>query len=179
MNNIILCGFMGCGKTTVGRLLAARTGRQFTDMDDWIEQRAGMTVREIFDRFGEDDFRRREREACRELAGGSGLVVAAGGGALTFPENAAALAATGEIVLLEVTPETVLRRLAGDTTRPLLARKDKEEAVRQLLAARLPSYRLAAGLAVSGEGKPAEVAEAVLAALREKMANGCPERRPQ
>ena len=99
MNNIILCGFLGCGKTTVGRLLAARTGRRFTDLDDWIEQRAGMTVRK-FSTVSARTTSAGGREACRELAGGSGLVVAAGGGALTFPENAAALATTGEIVLL-------------------------------------------------------------------------------
>ena len=102
MRNLILCGFMGCGKTTVGRRLARLTGRRFVDMDAVIEEEAGMRVKEIFDRYGEADFRRREREACAALAAAEGLVIAAGGGALTFPENAAALAATGVIVLLEV-----------------------------------------------------------------------------
>ena len=129
MRNLILCGFMGCGKTTVGRRLARLTGRRFVDMDAVIEEEAG--VKEIFDRYGEADFRRREREACAALAAAEGLVIAAGGGALTFPENAAALAATGVIVLLEVSPETVLRRLEGDDSRPLLRRPDKAEAVRE------------------------------------------------
>ena len=158
MKNVILCGFMGCGKTTVGRRLAVLTGRRFVDMDSFIEEQAGMTVSEIFDRFGEEDFRRREREACAALAKTEGLVIAAGGGALTFSENAAALAATGTIVLLEVSPETVLRRLEGDDTRPLLRRPDKESAVRELMARREPLYQAAASVTISGDDEPENVA---------------------
>ena len=135
---------MGCGKTTVGRQLAALSGRRFVDMDEYIEQQAGMAVSEIFRQYGEDDFRRREREACRALARQTGLVIAAGGGALTFAANVEALRPSCVIVLLEVKPETVLTRLKGDTSRPLLAREDKETAVRELFAARLPLYRAAA-----------------------------------
>ncbi len=161
MRNVVLCGFMGCGKTTVGRQLATLTGRRFVDMDDYIEERAGMTPSEIFARYGEEDFRRREREACRTLAGQSGLVIAAGGGALTFPENVKALAPSCTIVLLEVSPETVLARLAGDATRPLLVREDKEAAVHELFAQRLPLYRAAATVCVDGEQPPLAVAKAI------------------
>ena len=83
---------------------------------------------------------------------------AAGGGALTFSENAAALAATGIIVLLKVSPETVLRRLDGDDTRPLLRRPDKESAVRELMARREPLYQAAASVTISGEDEPENVA---------------------
>ena len=158
MRNLILCGFMGCGKTTVGRRLAALTGRRIVDMDVFIEQQAGMTVGEIFNRYGEVDFRRREQEACADLAAMDGLVIAAGGGALTFPENAAALSATGTIVLLEISPETVLRRLKGDDSRPLLRRPDKESAVRELMSRREPLYKAAASVVVSGEEEPDIVA---------------------
>ena len=102
MRNVVLCGFMGCGKTTVGRQLAALSGRRFVDMDEYIEQQAGMAVSEIFRQYGEDDFRRREREACRALARQTGLVIAAGGGALTFAANVEALRPSCVIVLLEV-----------------------------------------------------------------------------
>lgn len=165
MRNVVLCGFMGCGKSTVGRRLAGQTGRRFVDMDNYIEQQAGMTVAAIFERYGEGDFRRREREACAALAKESGLVIAAGGGALTFAENAAVLGETGDIVLMTVTPETVLRRLEGDVTRPLLARPDKEAAVRELMAKREPLYRRAATLQVDANGDPDAVAAAILAAL--------------
>lgn len=165
MRNIVLCGFMGCGKTTVGRQLASLAERPFVDMDRYIEEQAGMTVSDIFRDFGEEDFRRREYEACVSLAAASDLVIAAGGGALTFPRNAEALAAGCTIVLLRVSPETVLRRLKGDTSRPLLAREDKEAAVRELYAARLPLYEQAAGLQVNGEQPPLQVAKDILAKL--------------
>lgn len=148
---------MGCGKSTVGRLLAKRQGLRFIDMDHYIEQQAGMSVSAIFERFGEADFRSRERDACAVLAAQCDLVIAAGGGALVDPDNAKALSATGTIVLLEVTPETVLERLKEDTTRPLLMRPDREQAVQELLAARLPLYRQAASFSVDGGGRPEEV----------------------
>ena len=165
MRNVVLCGFMGCGKTTVGRQLAALSGRRFVDMDEYIEQQAGMAVSEIFRQYGEDDFRRRERETCRALAGQTGLVIAAGGGALTFAANVEALRPSCVIVLLEVKPETVLTRLKGDTSRPLLAREDKEAAVRELFAARLPLYRAAAQYTVDGEQPPLAVAKTIQALL--------------
>lgn len=167
--NIILCGFMGCGKTTVGKRVAARTGRRFVDMDEFITQQAGMSVSEIFARLGEADFRRREREACRELAGERDCVIATGGGALIFPENVEALAGSGPIVLLDVAPEVLLLRLAGDKTRPLLAGPDREEKFWSLYRARLPLYRRAASVQVSiGRGvSPAAAAERVLTALKE------------
>lgn len=167
MNNIILCGFMGCGKTTVGKELAALTGRRFVDMDDFIEKEAGMTVSEIFRRYGEADFRRRERACCMKLAGEKGLVIAAGGGALTFSENVEALKESGIIVFLRVSPETVLRRLEGDTTRPLLQRPDKEVAVRTLMAERAPLYQRASDVVISGEGDAREVAGRILEAAKQ------------
>ena len=166
MDNVVLCGFMGCGKTTVGKELAKQTGAVFVDMDDYIENQAGMSVSAIFDRFGEDDFRRREREACVALSEQSGLVIASGGGALTFPENVKALSRTGCIVLINITPETVLQRLQGDTTRPLLARPDKEQAVRELLTRRLPLYQAAADIEVDGEQAAAQVAKTIAAAAK-------------
>ena len=160
MRSVVLCGFMGCGKTTVGRLLARQTGRRFVDMAAYIEEQAGMTVAAIFEQYGEEDFRRRQREACQALGAQSDLVIAAGGGALTFAENVQALSSCA-IVLLEVSPETVLRRLDGDTTRPLLARPDKAAAVRELFDRRLPLYEAAATLRINGEQAPLAVAQAI------------------
>ena len=87
MNNIVLCGFMGCGKSTVGKNIARKSGRKFLDMDSYIEQKAGMTVSEIFEKYGEEKFRDMEHDACVELAGLEGLVIASGGGAFTFKRN--------------------------------------------------------------------------------------------
>ena len=163
--NIILCGFMGSGKTTVGRRLAQKAHMEFIDMDDYIEQREGRTITDIFAQDGEETFRRMETEAARELASRRGLVIAAGGGALTFAANVEALRPSCVIVLLEVKPETVLTRLKGDTSRPLLAREDKETAVRELFAARLPLYRAAAQYTVDGEQPPLAVAQTIQALL--------------
>lgn len=171
MRNVILCGFMGCGKTTVGRELAARTGMTFVDMDTYIEERAGMTVSDLFAQYGEEEFRRREREACRELAVRTDQVIAAGGGALTFPANAEALRKSGVIVLLEISPQAVLSRLEGDTTRPLLQRPDKAEAVRQLLDVRLPLYQRAADCRVNAEQEPAAVAADIVLAVKQLVNN--------
>ena len=87
MDNIVLCGFMGCGKSTVGRNIARKTGKKFVDMDSYIEDKAGLTVSEIFDKFGEDGFRDMEHNACKELSQLKGLIIASGGGAFTFERN--------------------------------------------------------------------------------------------
>ena len=80
MENIILIGFMGCGKTTVGKKLASMSGRKFLDMDDEIVRRAGMKITEIFEKYGEDRFRQMETELCEQLSETEGLVIATGGG---------------------------------------------------------------------------------------------------
>ncbi len=83
--NLILCGFMGCGKSTIGRRLAALSGRKLIDMDRFIEEEQGMTIREIFDRYGEDAFRQMETEASKALSLQSNLVIASGGGTVLNP----------------------------------------------------------------------------------------------
>lgn len=165
MNSIILAGFMGCGKSTVGRLLAEATARRFVDMDTYIEAEASCTVSEIFEREGEAGFRRREHAACVTLGGETGLVVATGGGAVLREDNVRALKQRGVVVWLKVRPETVLSRLEGDTTRPLLQRADKADAVHALMAERAPLYACAADIAVDADGDAAAVAAAILQAL--------------
>lgn len=163
--NLILCGFMGSGKTTVGRLLAEKTGRRFVDLDQWIEGREGMPVSEIFSKYGESRFRELERRAADELSFETGLVIAPGGGALLDPESAAALKSGGVVVLLDAGLSAVRARLAGDRTRPLLQREDRDAAMEALYAARLPVYRQVADAAVPADGTPERTAEAVLRVL--------------
>lgn len=164
-NSIILCGFMGCGKSTVGKTLARLLDREFIDMDTYIEQQAGMTVSQIFESQGEAAFRAMEREACRELSQRKNCVVASGGGALTFDENVRVFhEAQCPVVLLDVPLSAILQRLQNDTTRPLLQRPDKEQAAQQLYDKRLPIYRSAATLTVSGTDSAQlarQIAEAV------------------
>lgn len=166
--NLTLCGFMGSGKTTVGRVLAARIGRRFVDLDEWIERKEGMAVSEIFARHGEARFRELERNAAAELSRETGLVIAAGGGTLLDAACARSLRAGGVVVLLDASLAAVRGRLAGDDTRPLLRRPDRDEAMRALYAARRPVYRERAELSVPADGTPDETADAVLCALKLK-----------
>ena len=165
MNNIVLCGFMGCGKTTVGRNLARKSGRKFVDMDSYIEEKAGMKVSEIFEKYGENRFSDMEHEACLELADTKGLVIASGGGAFTFQRNIDAFRGKDKIVLLGVPLDIIKQRLKNDTTRPLLQRPDKDEAMRQLYEKRLPIYLSAADITVSGKSTPLKTAYAILNAI--------------
>ena len=148
--NIVLFGFMGCGKTTVGAELANNTRRELVDTDTLIEQSEEMTVSEIFSKYGEQYFRDREHEICVELAKRERLLISAGGGALTFRRNIEALREGCELVLIDVSPEVIYERLKYDTTRPLLQCEDKMAAIRDLYARRDAIYREAADHTVNG-----------------------------
>lgn len=166
MNNIILCGFMGCGKTTVGKQLAKKAGIKFIDMDKYIETKAGITVKEIFDKYGEKGFRDMEYEACRELAGSNNKVIAAGGGTLTFERNIKVLKNTGTIVLIDASYETLCNRLKYDTSRPLLQCENRNEKIKNLLNQRMPLYRKASDITVNGDDSAGKVAEEILSAIK-------------
>ena len=149
--NIVLFGFMGCGKSTVGAELAANTGREMVDTDKLIEQSEGMSISGIFSKHGEQYFRDREHEICCQLAERERLIISAGGGALTFRRNIEALRRGCELVLIDVPPEVIYERLKYDTTRPLLQCEDKMAAIRDLYARRDSIYREAADHTVNGD----------------------------
>jgi shikimate kinase len=138
--NIVLVGFMGTGKSRVGRALAARLGLEFLDADAEIEKREGRAISRIFAESGEAYFRGLERQLARELSGRSGLVVATGGGIVLNPDNIADLSRTGLVVCLLATPEEILRRVGHETHRPLLAVEDKLGRIRELLERRRSLY---------------------------------------
>lgn len=167
MNNIVLCGFMGCGKSTVGKNLARKTGRQFLDMDTYIEEKAGMTVSEIFEKYGESGFRDMEHNACRELSEMSDLVIASGGGAFTFSRNSEVFKGKDTIVLLDVPLDTIKYRLRNDKTRPLLQKPDKDKVMQELYDKRLPLYTSAADIVVAGQNTPLRTAYAVIEAVEQ------------
>jgi shikimate kinase len=139
---IYLTGFMGCGKTTVGRALARRLGIPFVDLDHEIERQAGMTVRLIFERQGEPAFRRMEADALRGTLALPDVVVAMGGGTMTFEANARLAAANGLTVWLNPAFATIAKRIGGrgKADRPLF--KDEVQAL-ALYRERLPAYRRA------------------------------------
>ena len=160
--NIILCGFMGCGKTSVGRRAAEFTGRELCDLDRYIEERAGMTVSEIFDRYGEEGFRRLERQAAREVAGTPGLIIASGGGTVLSPANVEAFhSAGGVIVFLDAPLAALQERLKNDKRRPLLQVPDRRRVISELYEKRIPLYRAAADVTIDAGAPPVTVARRV------------------
>jgi len=162
--SIILVGMMGCGKSTVGHLLARRLGWRFVDTDAVIEARAGRGIPEIFERLGEPAFREMEAEAIAGLPGESRLrIVAVGGGALMRDDNIEALRRLGTLVYLKVTPVELARRLGAARQRPLLAGEpDKAAAAADLLEGRRARYEQA-DVVVCTDGF--DVPRAVLAVL--------------
>lgn len=160
--NIVLCGFMGSGKTTVGQVLAQKSGRRFFDLDQYIEQRRAKTISQIFADEGEQAFRRMETEAARELSAQKDLVIATGGGAVLREENVDILRQNGVIVLLDASLNTLERRLDGVSDRPLLQRGDRQEFLRALYAKRMPLYRAVAHLCVNADCDPDTVSEQIL-----------------
>lgn len=139
---VYIVGFMGCGKTTIGRALAERLGVPFVDLDEAFEAMAGRTIRETFETRGEAFFREREAELLAGTAGLPSAVVALGGGTSVSPENASFVKKHGVSVFLDVPFEVLAARLSGKSDRPLFRSVDE---ARQLHQARLPWYKMANG----------------------------------
>ena len=140
-NNIILIGFMGCGKTSVSIKLSYQMKRTMIDTDKWIEQKQKMSVSEIFDTYGEDAFRRMETECLKHLIRTADKqIISVGGGLPVREENHDLLKKLGKVIYLKVTPEVVYSRLKTDTTRPLLQVEDPMERICSLMQQRAPVY---------------------------------------
>ncbi len=174
--NIILTGFSGTGKSSVGRAVAELQGWAFWDTDEEIVSVSGKSVADIFEEDGEDAFRYLEKEAVLLACEETNAVVAVGGGAIIDPDNYAAMAASGVIVCLEAAPETIVARLSatpeGDDApeeRPLLAVPDPIERVRELKAERQEVYDMAAISVNTDALSVDEAAQEVLRLWRERM----------
>ena len=144
--NIILSGFMGSGKSTLAKKLAQKLNMRYIDIDEFIQQKSGMSITQIFDLYSEEKFRELETQACEEIGELNDYIIATGGGTILNPKNVSALKANGKIVFLDVSVDTVMRRLANDASRPLLQKDEKEDAVTELLEGRLPIYQSAADI---------------------------------
>jgi shikimate kinase len=148
---LVLIGFMGAGKTTVGRLLAAKLGVPFTDSDHVIEARAGKPVRRIFADDGEPAFRALEHEVTAELLGGPDAVLALGGGGVEHPATQQSLRAS-HVIYLQVGYEESMLRVAHDEYRPMLRTPD----LQAIFQRRLASYEAVATQIVATDGRPPE-----------------------
>jgi len=146
MKSIILVGYMGCGKTTVGKIIEKFTGHTFVDTDEMIAAQQGRSIGDIFKQDGEPAFRVMETALLEEMTadGSGGLVISTGGGMPVREKNRKLLRQLGTVVYIRVKPETVYERIKGDTTRPLLQCENPMERIREMIKSRGPAYEEAA-----------------------------------
>ena len=166
MKNIILIGYMGSGKTTVGKKLEEISGMPFVDTDELIEKKYGLSISEIFEKFGEEDFREKEETTFKELMEKeSGLVIATGGGLPIFIRDKSLLQ-KGFTVYLEADIETITSRLENDFTRPLLSNGDKAKKIAEMLAVRGPIYKKFAHTVLNAGTSCENIAKTILLAYK-------------
>ncbi|MFG0382184.1 shikimate kinase AroK [Pseudomonas sp. zbq_18] len=154
MQNVILVGPMGAGKSTIGRLLAKELRLQFKDSDKEIEQRTGADIPWIFDVEGEQGFREREQLMVAELCELQGVVIATGGGVVLRAENRKALREGGRVVYLHASVEQQLERTSRDRNRPLLRTAEPGKVLRALMEIRDPLYREIADVIIETDERP-------------------------
>ena len=161
LSNLALIGFMGTGKTSVGRVVAETLGFEFLDTDELIQSRTGRTIADIFAKEGEPAFRALERQVVQELSTREKTVISTGGGLPTNPENLAALKSFALVVCLWASPEKIWERVRHQSHRPLLHDADPQQKIRDLLAARAPFYRQADVLVNTDQRSAREVAQQI------------------
>lgn len=170
--NVIFIGMMGSGKTTVGRLVAERTGREFIDLDEMIEKTAGKKIVQIFDEVGEDGFRDLESEVLREVSSATHAVIATGGGIVIRPENREILQRLGIVVWLDAPPEELLKRIGDDASRPMLHGNNPQKRLERLVSERRGFYAETSTIHLdTTELNPEEIADRINLQL-EKQGQG-------
>lgn len=162
MKNIVLTGFMGVGKTAVGRELANILGWKFIDMDEEIVKTQNLSISEIFSNSGEAVFRDLETEMIRETVEKNNIIISTGGGAILRQENVDFLSSNGIIVCLTARPETILDRTSRSSKRPLLNVDDPLERVKALMESRKPFYEKADFMMDTEEKTPLQIAREIL-----------------
>ncbi len=165
--NVIITGFMGTGKTTIGRLLAERMGRPFYDMDDLLVQHYGKSIADVFAEEGEAAFRVTEAQLCAQLAANRSVVVSTGGGALVNPQNRANFEETGTLICLTADVDTILNRLDELDDRPLLpgTREERANRIRALQLERRPAYGAIHHHVNTTDKSPTDIVERIILSL--------------
>lgn len=162
MKNIYLIGYMGVGKSAVSVYLSEIMGLEAVETDSLISEKAAMSISEIFERLGEPAFRRMESDMLGSIASHGGYIVSCGGGTPLSMKNLSLMKLSGVIVLLTASPQTVMKRLSGDHTRPLLEGVKSVDRIADMLRDRMPRYRNAADMIVDTDNiSPREVAEEI------------------
>lgn len=166
MKNIVLTGFMGTGKTEVGRELARLLDTKLIDVDAEIERSLKMTINEIFKQFGEPGFRKIETGVIKKISENKNIIISTGGGAVLKQENMDIFRKNGIIVCLTAAPETILKRTSNNTERPLLQVENPLGKIKELLSYRKPFYEKA-DVIIDTEGKtPLQIAEEIIEKIR-------------
>lgn len=165
--NVVLIGYRGTGKSTVGKIVAARLGRILVSTDAEIVKLVGQSITEIVEKNGWEYFRDLETKVCQELAGRTGLVVDTGGGAILRPRNVEVLRETGRLFWLTASVGTITERIRQDSQRPSLTGvKSFLDEIQDVLRERTPKYQAAADYVIETDGKPVtQVADEILARL--------------
>jgi len=169
--NIALIGFMGSGKTTVGRLLAVRLGMKFIDLDDVIKDKLGMEITEIFSNYGEKYFRDVESQVVKEVFTGiDNSVIACGGGVVLKDDNVRIINQNSVVVYLRISPYEAYSRLLSCRDRPLLNVSNRLEVINQLMRVREPLYLRTAHIVVDVDGRtPEDIVEEIIRTLSSKV----------
>lgn len=162
---IYLSGFMGCGKTTVGKLLAERLSLTYTDLDSFIVQCERMSIARIFADMGEAYFRSRETQALKAL-GDLGGIIACGGGAMLSEENAHIARSIGKTVFIDTPFDICYSRIEGDTSRPVVVANTRQS-LKDIYDARYPLYLEHSDIRIDGSGSPDKIADDIITALKE------------
>ena len=165
MRNIYLCGFMGCGKSYMGRKLSKMLECSLVDLDAYIEEKEGMTIPEIFEKHGEPHFRKLEEKYIREMPENS--IVATGGGAIINPVTAEAARNAGTVIFLDAGFELCYRRIKGDTHRPLVMKNTKEQLM-ELFNKRREIYLKHSDFSVDSNRNDKEIAAEIMEKLKQK-----------
>lgn len=167
--NVVLVGFMGTGKSAVGRIVAKRMGREFVDLDEEIVKGNGMSINEIFEKYGEGRFRDLESKKIGEFSSKEDLVIGTGGGALIRKENVENLKKNGVLICLTASPREILRRVGGHTHRPLLNVEDKVGEIERRLTERRKFYGHAHVSIDTDRGEKEAIASEVIEAFEEYL----------
>jgi len=149
---LILIGFMGCGKTTLGRKVSKCLEMQFVDTDRYIENMEGMRISEIFQQKGEEYFRNKETEICEKFSHETGYIIATGGGMIKNDENMRLLKEKGTVIYLKASPEHIYRNVKNDISRPLLQGGNRMEKIKTLMEERKPLYEKHADMIITVTG---------------------------
>ena len=159
MNNIVLCGFMGTGKTSVGKELAKRLNYTFLDTDELIEQEQSITIKKIFEKYGEEYFRNLEYEACKKVSEMKNLVISTGGGAMIYKRSVDIMKKKNIVIFLDSSFEVICKRIDKSDTRPLFQDKNK---ARKLYNERKEKYKEIADYTIQADGTVEEVVNEIL-----------------